>query len=409
MKVNWSTVRLALLCLVLFPTVLNAWQGTDPKQKNSPKKTNTQTDPATSRKNKKGLTSAANTNGAGTVEAKGTNKSNSNVNASGNGSEDKAKSDAAVQLAKSKQELKDRVDTTLHDAHAAIGNTDNQLLQQKLKQLTSDGESLKQAIDSANSQQELTALDSKINQLTTDATAIIADAPSWTDNLTFSNVFSLLALLLSLWSVGGVIYLVITFRRQALDFAAWHLNAQRTEQDLRQSLKDNKEQVETVAANLSRVAQDLGLKIDSAKRSSEEAKKLASTRESQTNPEPLRAEPPFEVPAEPTFPSLVADYLSRLRPDQSTGVEADFRTNRLVAAAAETAPFVFIEDGDGSGAGIVLPKPRLLRSQEFSSYYKGYYYCSDPSAGEVYIIEPAVVFRDGTGWRLSQMGRMEIH
>ena len=422
MKVNWSTVRLTLLCLILFPSLLNAGQDSAAKQKNTRPTQKPQTRPATAQTGKR--QTAAPTTGKGqtasrtppsnTSEPKGTDTPNGNGNTSSNTSSntstDQRKTDAPAGLAQSKQDLKDRIEATLNDAKTAVDDADDQELQRKLKQLTSEGDSLKQEVDNLANQQDLIVLESRFVELKASSDAIIAAAPSWTDNLTFNNILSFLALLLSLASLACVVFLFLTFKKALLVIAEWQDSSNRAERELKQSVKDNKERVETVEANLSRVAADLGLKIDSAKRSSEEAKKLAAARESPNhNPEPLRAEPAFEVLAEPSFPSLVADYLNRLRRDQPTAVEADFRTNRLVAAAAESAPFFFIEDADGSGAGIVLPKPRLQRSQEFSAYYKGYYYCSDPSAGEVYIIEPAVVSPDGNGWRLSQMGRMEIH
>lgn len=418
MKVNWSTVRLTVLCLILFPSLVNAGQDSAAKRKNSRPNQKPQTSPATAQTGKR--PTAAPTTGkrqttprtlpSGTNESKATDTSNGNADTSSNTSTDQTKTNAPAGFAQSKQDLKNRIETTLSEAKTAVGDADDQELQRKLKQLTSEGDSLKQAVDNLANQQDLIGLEARFVELKASSDAIIAAAPAWTDSLTFNNILSFLALLLSLASLACVVFLFLNFRKALLVIADWQDSSNRAERELKQSVKDNKERVETVEANLSRVAADLGLKIDSAKRSSEEAKKLAAARESPNhNPEPLRAEPAFEVLAEPSFPSLVADYLNRLRRDQPTAVEADFRTNRLVAAAAESAPFFFIEDADGSGAGIVLPKPRLQRSQEFSAYYKGYYYCSDPSAGEVYIIEPAVVSPDGNGWRLSQMGRMEIH
>lgn len=419
MRVNWSTIRLSLLCLILFPSLLNAGQDPRGNRQNSQTRPRPQTTPAAARTGKRTASPPATgksqrettprTPASNTGESKGTDAPNSSPNASSNPSTDQTKTDALAQLAQAKQDLKNRIDTALNDAKAAVGDADDRELQQKLKQLTSAGDSLKQEVDNAN-QQDLIVFESKFVELKASSDAIIKASPSWTDNLTFHNISSFLAFLLSIASLAGVVYLFLIFKKTVIVIADWQDGSNRAERELKQSAKDNKERIETVESNIQRVAADLGLKIDSAKRSSEEAKKLAATRESPNhNPEPLRAEPALDVLAEPSFPSLVADYLSRLRPDQPTAVEADFRTNRLVAAAAESAPFFFIEDTDGSGAGIVLPKPRLQRSQEFSSYYKGYYYCSDPSAGEVYIIEPAVVSRDGKGWRLSQMGRMEIH
>ena len=394
MKVKWSIARLAILCLILFPFVVHA-QTSAGKPKRSDK---TKQDPAPSKKGKQKTDS--------------TNDSSSRPAASPTPSRPVSSptSDDATELVTARKERQDRIDAALKEAQAGVNDTDDGDLQQKLKQLTAEAHSLKHDIDHAASVQELTALDTKVTQFETSAAALAAPARSWTSILSFSNLLSVVPIVLGLVSLGGLVYLFSTFHARLDEVAVWRHNSLRVEQELRQSLKDNKEYAERIETNLSRVADDLGLRIDWAKRNSEEAKRLLRAREAQANtPEPLRAESTIEVPVEPTFPSLVADYLTRLRPSQPTALDADFRTNRLITAAAENAPFMFIADGDGSGAGIVLPRPRLQRSQEFSSYYKDYYYCSDPTAGEVFIIEPAVVRPDGNGWCLSQMGRMEIH
>lgn len=108
----------------------------------------------------------------------------------------------------------------------------------------------------------------------------------------------------------------------------------------------------------------------------------------------------------PTFPSLVSDYLSKVSDSKKLEVENDFRTNLFVPAPG--GPFVLVQDDDGTGSGIVLPKSRLQKSQEYVSYYKGTYYCDSPSAGEVFVVEPAIVDQAGGGWRLRSPGRLEL-
>lgn len=416
MKVNWSIARLTLLCLVLFPSVLKAREpvtnssGQDSAAKAKSAKQKPKPQKAAPAKKPQAAGTAAKTQQDTMARPGGrdSNTSNNNSESAGNDPDEKTKVAEKQRLADAKKQQTDRIDAALQQAKDAVGNDASEELQQAIKLLAEDGRTLKGRIESVARREELSDLDVQVQQFEKKAADIISAVPS--KPFTFSDIASSIALLLSLLSLAGLAYMFLTFRRQLDQIVILQAQSREAERDLRASLKENKEYAETVEANLSRVKDDLGLQIHSAKRNSEEAKRLARARESAPNvSEPVRAGQVLEVVPDPTFPSLVADYLNRLRPDQRTAVEADFRTDRLVAATAESAPFVFVEDADGSGAGIVLPKPHLQRSQEFSSYYKGYYHCTDPSAGEVYIIEPAVVSPDGKGWRLSQMGRMEIH
>lgn len=403
MKMNWSITWLAFLCLFLLSPILEGFNRTSSlaSQNSRAKKT------VPLAKQPKKTSSAATTTRAKTAAP---SPKAEPVNRPNPGAEDGRNPEAQEQLLAAKKERKDRIDEALHRAQQTLTNSSDLELKEKLKQLTSDGKTLEHELDKSANQDELKSLDTRVEQVEAEADAIVEAANPSAGSFTLNNILLYVTLLLTLLSLGGLTYMFLTFQTRLDQLTLAQLKSQRAAQELRELLHGNKEYVERLDANLSRVAEDLGLKIESAKRNSEEAKKLARAREAQPNNlEPLRAEQGLDfVAPEPTFPSLVADYLSRLRPNQPTAVEADFRTNLLVAAAPEDAPFFFIENSDGSGAGIVLPKPRLQRSQEFSSYYKGYYHCSDPSAGEVYIIEPALVCPDGKGWRLSQKGRMEI-
>jgi hypothetical protein len=46
--------------------------------------------------------------------------------------------------------------------------------------------------------------------------------------------------------------------------------------------------------------------------------------------------------------------------------------------------------------------------QEFHSYYERYYECQRPSAGDVWIIDPAVVSTVPGGWELREKGVLEV-
>jgi hypothetical protein len=396
MKPKWSKFWVALLCLILFTFVVNAQTTKGRGQHSAQRSKETKTAP--SQKDPKRLTQPST----------GAKATATPVPATTNRSTPVSPEDP-TELASARKDRHDRITIALQRAQEAAGEVDDHNVKEQLKQLSSEAQSLNQAIDHAENLQELTTLDTKIDQFENAADAVASPARSWPGIFSFRNFLTVIPIVLSLAALAAVAYVFFTFQTRLDEIIVRQHASMRAEQELTQSLKENKEHSEKVEANLTRVADDLGLRIDSAKRNSEEAKRLARVREAQANSsEPLRTEATIDVLPEPTFPALVADYLSRLRPSQPTAVDADFRTNKLVTATAESAPFVFIADGDGSGTGIVLPRPRLQRSQEFSSYYKDYYHCSDPTAGEVFIIEPAIVRPDGNGWRLSHMGRMEI-
>ena len=106
----------------------------------------------------------------------------------------------------------------------------------------------------------------------------------------------------------------------------------------------------------------------------------------------------------PAFPSLVAQYLKRTRSANKIHVTFDY----------ETAAFVPVEDGEfvvvtNTDQPIVLPRtPRFSTKRDFYEYYQDYYHCPNPDAGEVQIIEPAVVARAGNGWTLQATGTLEV-
>jgi hypothetical protein len=107
----------------------------------------------------------------------------------------------------------------------------------------------------------------------------------------------------------------------------------------------------------------------------------------------------------PAFPSLVAQYLKRTRSANKINVTFDY----------ETGAFVPVEDGEfvvvtnvGQNA-IVLPRAaKFSTKRDFYEFYQDYYHCPSPDAGEVRIVEPAIVTRSGNGWTLEASGVLEV-
>jgi hypothetical protein len=311
-----------------------------------------------------------------------------------------------------KEGLQNKVTEAFKKAQEAAESADDARIKKDFNQLSDDVQKMRTSIDKTRTLEDLEPLKNKVKGIEIASEKIVdAAAPSRTKNLTYGNIVSTLSLLLALVTLGGLLYLFSGLRIRLGQLEDAQKRSGQSVEKLRQVLGETKKYAESVGANLARVQDDLGLRIESAKRSSEEAKKLARAAEfaPAASVEPLRSEVRAEpIDPEPSFPATVGEYLNHIGGNRKKGVEADFRTNLLVLATDGSAPFVFVEDTDGSGAGIILPRPRLQRSQEFASLYKGYYYCTEPSAGEVYIIEPAIVERDGNGWRLNHPGRMEI-
>jgi F0F1-type ATP synthase membrane subunit b/b' len=347
--------------------------------------------------------SGRNSNGGSSTRG---NVNNDNVN-----NTDQNHDDEELNLEPNRKQLRDRANAALNDAKSAAGDSKDPKIKAKLDELSGKVKTFERSLETAKTTKELDPFN-KISDIEGTSKEIVADSnpSSWSDNLTYSNIVSTTSLLLALIALGTLTYSFFGFRSRMDQVEIAQGKIAQSLNKMKQTIGETKTYAESVGASLSRAQDDLGLKIESAKRSSEEAKKMARSVElAPASVEPLRVEQRLEpVDPEPSFPALVSDYLNRIKGSRKKGVEADFRTNTLVPTTDGSAPFMFVEDIDGSGAGVVLPKPRLQRSQEFSSYYKGYYYCNEPSAGEVYVVEPAIVEREGNGWRLRHMGRMEI-
>ena len=106
----------------------------------------------------------------------------------------------------------------------------------------------------------------------------------------------------------------------------------------------------------------------------------------------------------PAFPATVADYLKRTKAVNKINVTFDY----------EIGAFVPVEDGEfvvitGLDQPVVLPRAtKFAAKRDFYEYYQDYYHCPDPDAGDVQIIQPAMVVRGGNGWTLAATGLLEV-
>lgn len=112
---------------------------------------------------------------------------------------------------------------------------------------------------------------------------------------------------------------------------------------------------------------------------------------------------------EPDFPVSAVDYLGKM--DRfATVVRPDFQNGILVNDPDGTGELVLIRDSrDETQPLFVVPSATQFQTkQDFYTYYQKYYDCNRPSAGDVWIIGPAVVERVAGGWQLREKGMLEI-
>ena len=116
--------------------------------------------------------------------------------------------------------------------------------------------------------------------------------------------------------------------------------------------------------------------------------------------------PPKE---EPEFPVSAVDYLGKMNRFANV-VRPDFQNGILVNDPDGTGELVLIRDSrDDTQPLFVVPSlTQFQTKQDFYTYYQKYYECVRPSAGDVWIIGPAVVERVAGGWQLREKGMLEI-
>jgi phage shock protein A len=131
-------------------------------------------------------------------------------------------------------------------------------------------------------------------------------------------------------------------------------------------------------------------------------------------PDPVAAFSSFADPGkkdEPVFPIAIGDYLSKMR-SSSNIVRPDFQNDILVSDPGGTGELVLIRDAampDDLQPLFVVPRATQFQTkQDFYTYYQKYYECARPSAGDVWIIDPAVVSKVSGGWQLREKGVLEI-
>ena len=118
--------------------------------------------------------------------------------------------------------------------------------------------------------------------------------------------------------------------------------------------------------------------------------------------------PPKE---EPEFPVSAFDYLDKMT-RYSNVVKPDFQNGILINDPDGTGELMLIRDSrvpDETQPLFVVPRHAQFQTkQDFYTYYEKYYDCVRPGAGDVWIIDPAVVEKVSGGWQLREKGVLEI-
>ena len=109
----------------------------------------------------------------------------------------------------------------------------------------------------------------------------------------------------------------------------------------------------------------------------------------------------------PAFPAPVAQYLKKTKAASKSNVTFNYLTGLFVPV--DDGEFVLVTDRNQSSRAVVVPRATRFESKaDFYEFYQDYYHCRNVNAGEVHVIEPALVERSDDGWKLLSMGVLEI-
>jgi hypothetical protein len=93
-------------------------------------------------------------------------------------------------------------------------------------------------------------------------------------------------------------------------------------------------------------------------------------------------------------------------------IRPDFQNGILVNDPNGKGELLLIKDSklpEGDQPLFIVPRATQFQTkQDFYTYYEKYYDCAKPSAGDVWIIDPAVVSTVQGGWQLREKGVLEV-
>lgn len=111
----------------------------------------------------------------------------------------------------------------------------------------------------------------------------------------------------------------------------------------------------------------------------------------------------------PSFPTLIADFLSKVsdKAQQIVGFDTLGTGNRLLVPSPE-GDFLLIKDGSNQTLLMLLPRRTRFASHNDYDTISSSYDCDHPQVGDVRIVNPAIVIPITGGWKLKERGRLEI-
>jgi hypothetical protein len=121
---------------------------------------------------------------------------------------------------------------------------------------------------------------------------------------------------------------------------------------------------------------------------------------------------PYAEPLTPDvvdFPIAAESFLARVGGARQI-VKHDHLKGMLVRDPEERGQLVLVRDHSvPDGQLCIVPRvTRFRAAQDFHNHYEKFYDCDSPGAGEVWVVEPAVVRDVEGGWELRDRGILEI-
>lgn len=202
---------------------------------------------------------------------------------------------------------------------------------------------------------------------------------------------------LTIWFV----YYVLTNIWREREASASGFNAVRAEQ--RELSRQIKQLGETAKLQNVRVERQQSA-IQSLQKQSSEAGNIGYA----AQPQKFYEQPPVNKP-EPQFPVSAEDYLNKVR-HHGQKASADLIGGLLVQDPNKNEEFLIVKD-NALADGLFYAVPsfnRFSTKSEYLTYYQNYYACENPSGGAVWILAPTTVRRVEGGWKLEEMGELEI-
>ncbi len=265
---------------------------------------------------------------------------------------------------------------------------------QKRDSITGQIATIKNTLSQAEG--ELEDIESKIIQASKNGTNEKNDNFNWITFLLFG-----FAGIVGLGLLGGLYFLLNRKIEREREAATSGFNAVRAEQ--RELSRQIKQLGEAAKLQNDRIERQQNTILALQKQSSE-AGKIGYA----AQPQQIYEQPQVYKP-EPQFPVSAEDYLNKVRANGQKA-SADLIGGLLVQDPNKNEEFLIVKD-NALADGLFYAVPsfnRFSTRSDYLTYYQNYYACENPSGGAVWILVPTTVRRVEGGWKLEDMGELEI-